>query len=263
LNKEIIAFVLAAVLLQSCGAPKAIIREPVHTEGVQPIELIRKNNDNGRAIACVKAATTLDLESPKSANQFSAQLAIKFPDSVYIKIEGILGIAGLKASLNKETFVVYNIIDKYVVRGQTSANAIRKTFDYDISFAEMVELLAGLVRLRESELAELVDFSADDSYYVLTFQNDKGTRKVWIDPYANCAVSKILYYADNQLILQKDFTRFENISGTYMPRYVRVIRSKENDRLSLYFNSRTINKNFNSSLFTIKYPNDIRIIQEK
>ena len=159
-----IAFISALVLLQSCGTPKEIVRDPVRIEGVQPIELIRKNNDNGRSIAFVKAATTLNLESPKSANQFSAQLAIKFPDSVYIKIEGILGIAGLKASLNKETFVVYNIMDKYVVRGQTSANAIRKTFDYDISFEEMVELLAGLVKIREDELTELSDFSADGTY---------------------------------------------------------------------------------------------------
>ncbi len=255
---------LTFVLLHSCGTPKEAVRDPVSIEGVSPIGLIRKNNENGRTIGFIKATTTLNLESSKSANQFSAQLAIKFPDSVYIRIEGILGIAGLKASLNKETFVVYNIIDRYVVRGQTNSEAIRKTFDYDISFEEMIELLSGLVKIRETELAELTDFSTDQSYYLMTFKNHDGTKKVWIDPYAHCAVSKIHYYDTNdQLTLEKEFTRFENFDGVYLPRYVRVLRSKERDLLTFYFNSRAINKGFNSKLFTIKYPDDIKVIQQK
>jgi hypothetical protein len=254
---------VALIFFQSCGSPIEIVRTPVHLDGVKPIDLVRKNNENGSVIEFMKASTTLNLESPKSANQFSAQLAIKFPDSVYIKIEGILGIAGLKASLNKKTYVVYNIIDKYVVRGETSAKAIQKTFDYNMSFDEMVELLAGLMRIRESDLPELTDFTADGTYFLLTFKNAGGSRKVWIDPYANCAVSKVNYFdATDQLILEKEFSRFENINGIYLPRYVRVLRSREKDLLSLYFNSRVINKSFNTNLFRISYPDDIKIIQQ-
>lgn len=183
----------------------------------------------------MKAVTTLNLESPKSANQFSAQFAIKFPDSVYIKIEGVLGIDGLKASLNRHTFVVYNIINRYVIQGTTSALAIRKTFDYDISFDEMIELLVGLPRLKESELANLIEFSADESYYVMTFRSDGETKKIWIDPFAQCAISRIRHFDDNgDLILEKEFSRFELLDGNFIPRYVRMVKPREKDLLSVF-----------------------------
>lgn len=211
----------------------------------------------------MKAVTTLNLESPKSANQFSALLAVKFPDSIYIKIEGILGIDGLKASLNKQTFVVYNIINRSVIHGATSSSAIRKTFDYDISFEEMVELLIGLPRLKEADLRHLVEFSSEESYYVMTFQTANETRKIWIDPYAQCAISRIRHFDNNGILfLEKEFSRFDNIDGNFMPRYVRIVKPNEKDLLSIFFDVRTLNKSFNSSVFTIKYPDDVKIIEQ-
>lgn len=254
---------LTFVFINSCAPPKVIIREPVSADGIKPIDLIRKNNANGKGLRYMKAVTTLNLESPKSANQFSAQLAIKFPDSVYIKIEGVLGIDGLKASLNRQTFVVYNIINRYVIQGTTSASAIRKTFDYDISFDEMIELLVGLPQLKESELENLIEFTADESYYVMTFRSGSGTKKIWIDPFAQYAISRIRHFDENGgLILEKEFSRFELLDGNFMPRYVRIVKPKEKDLLSIFFNARTLNKSFNSSIFSVKYPDDVKIIEQ-
>lgn len=254
---------LAFVLINSCAPSKVIIREPVSTDGIKPIDLVRKNNANGKGLRYMKAVTTLNLESPKSANQFSAQLAIKFPDSIYIKIEGVLGIDGLKASLNRQTFVVYNIINRYVIQGATSASAIRKTFDYDISFDEMIELLVGLPQLRESELENLIEFAADESYYVMAFRSGAETKKIWIDPFAQCAISRIRHFDESGgLILEKEFSRFEFIDGNFMPRYVRIVKPKEKDLLSIFFNARTLNKSFNSSIFSVKYPDDVKIIEQ-
>jgi len=258
-----LVFLSALILNYSCAPSKEIVRQPVTIDGIKPIELVHRNNENGDDLRYMKAVTTLNLESPKSANQFSAQLAVKFPDSIYIKIEGVLGIDGLKASLNRQTFVVYNIINRYVVQGTTSSSAIRKTFDYDIGFDEMIELLVGLPRLRETDLANLVEFSADESYYVMTFRTALETRKIWIDPYARCAISRIRHF-DNHgtLVLEKEFSRFENIDGNFMPRYVKIIKPTEKDLLSIFFDARTLNKSFNSSVFTIKYPNDVKIIEQ-
>ncbi|MBL7994176.1 DUF4292 domain-containing protein [bacterium] len=258
-----LVFITALITGTGCAPPKEIIRQPVTVEGIKPMDLVRKNNENGKNLRYMKAVTTLNLESPKSANQLSAQIAVKFPDSIYIKIEGILGIDGLKASLNRQTFVVYNIINRYVIQGTTSSSAIRKTFDYDIGFDEMVELLIGLPRLKENELVHLSELSAEESYYVMTFRMPNEIKKVWIDPYAQCAVMRIRHFDINgDIFLEKEFTRFENIDGNFLPRYVRIVKPNEKDLLSIFFNVRTLNKSFNSSLFTIKYPDDVKIIEQ-
>lgn len=258
LKKFCLLVLVAGVLLQSCTSAGTARRARVSVDDITPLEIIKKNNAYTERLRYMKAVSTLTLESPKSSNQFSAQIAIRYPDSVYIKIEGILGVDGLKASLNKDTYVLYNIVNKYVIKGKTSTDAIRKTFDYDVSFEEMVELLMGLVPLKETELEQLTQFDVDSSYYVMNFNNGTGSKKIWIDPYADFAVSRINYYdASGELMLEKEFTRFEKINGFYFPRYVRVIRPKEKDLLSLYFDLRTINKSFSSSLFEIRYPKNI------
>jgi hypothetical protein len=174
-----------------------------------------------------------------------------------------LGIDGLKASLNRQTFVVYNIINRYVIQGATSASAIRKTFDYDISFDEMIELLVGLPQLKEPELENLIEFGADESYYVMTLRSGAETKKIWIDPFAQCAISRIRHFDESGgLILEKEFSRFEFIDGNFMPRYVRIVKPKEKDLLSIFFNARTLNKSFNSSIFSVKYPDDVKIIEQ-
>lgn len=256
-------FLSALIFSYGCAPPKELVRQPVTVEGVRPIDIVSRNHENGKQLRYMKAVVTLNLESPRSANQFSAQVAVKLPDSVYIKIEGLLGIDGLKASLNRQTFVVYNIINRYVIQGATNSSAIRKTFDYDISFDEMVELLIGLPRLKEADLANLVEFSAEESHYVMTFRSANELKKIWVDPYAQYAVTRIQHFDLNgSLLLEKEFSRFENIDGNYMPRYVRIVKPNEKDLLSIFFDVRTLNKSFNSSVFTIQYPDDVKIIEQ-
>lgn len=249
------------LVLNACPSGGALRRDPVTLDGIDVVEIVRRNNAAANRLQSMRGVATLTLESPKSSNQFSAQIAVKYPDSVYVKIEGILGVDGLKASLNRETFVVYNIINRYVVRGRTSSAAIRNTFDYDVSFDEMMELLTGTVFLDARKMGNGAILSTDSSYYVLTL--DGGSRKIWIDPYADYAVAKIHdYNTDRQLVLEREFTRFEKIDGHTVPRYVRVVRPMEKDFLSLYFDAREMNRNIKSSLFRISYPKNIEIIEQ-
>jgi len=257
-------FLIVCVVWQSCS-PSAVVIKPsrISTSDITVAEIFQKNNQLVQKIRYVKSVATLTLESPKSSNQFSAQIALKLPDSVYIKIEGFLGVDGLKASLNKETFIVYNIINKYVIRGKTSSAAIRKTFDYDVSFEDMTELLTGLFRLKEEDFPNLVSYATEDNYYLFTFGDSSGVKKIWVDPSVGFAVVRVNYYNNsNQLILEKEFSRFEQIDDYFLPRYVRVLRPSEKDLLSFYFDSRTVNRPFKSNVFIVNYPKDIKIIEQ-
>ncbi len=251
------AFLL--ICLTGCSTTEVLRREPVDLKDMTSDEVIRRHHDRRGEFVSLKAMATLTLESPKSSNQFSVQIAVKYPDSIYVKIEGILGVDGLKASINRNTFVVYNIINRTVIRGTTSSAAIRNAFDYDVSFDEMMEILTGHVVLKNSEGFVL---SADSSYYVLTRPTGEGIRKYWIDPYADFAVARIEDRdSADQLILERDFTRFEKVGGHYLPRYVRVYRPQESDFLSLYFDSREMNKTVRSQLFLISYPKSVEVVE--
>lgn len=257
------SFWIFALVLTACPSGGSLRRNPVTLDGVDVAEIVRRNNASVNRLQSMRGVATLTLESPKSSNQFSAQIAVKYPDSVYVKIEGILGVDGLKASLNRETFVVYNIINRYVVRGRTSSAAIRNTFDYDVSFDEMMELLTGTVFLDARKLGNGTVLSTDSTYYVLSLDRDGGSQKIWVDPYADYAVSKIHDYDQSgRLVLEREFTRFEKIDGHIVPRYVRVVRPMEKDFLSLYFDARELNRNIKSSLFRISYPKNIDIIEQ-
>ncbi len=210
----------------------------------------------------MKATATVQVQSPTSGNQFSLQIALKLPDSAYIKIEGILGIDGLKASLNRETYVVYNIMNKTVSLGSTSPRAIRKTFDMDVSFDDMMGLLLGLPKIQKNDLDSLTEFSAEESYYVMTIHRHDHKQKIWFDPFADYAISKVVDYdLSGEISMEREFTRFYKEGDAWFPRYVRLTRPQKQDLLSLYFEERQLDKTFPSSLFIIRYPKDAEILK--
>jgi hypothetical protein len=261
-NKLILLFFL--IVLYGCGASETlIIRKPVKTDDTPLSALFEKNRQHQGKIQYLKALTTLNLESPKSGNQVKGQIAVRYPDSIYIKIEGFLGIDGLVASINKNTFVVYNILNKYVVKGSTTPGAIQKAFDYKVTFDELRDVMTGLVFLTDQDKERTISYEADSCYYVLKIKEDSGYKKVWIDPWTQFAVAKIEHYNTNdEVVMLKEFSRFEKYGSMMLPKYVRVLRPKEKDLLSVYFEERIINKKFASKIFLIHYPKNVEVIDE-
>lgn len=254
-----------AIMLTGCpGRTVLISHGPVNPDALSVRELIRLNRASQPHLQYMKAITTLNLESPRSSSQVTGHIALKYPDSVYVKLEGIFGIDGLLASINRDSFVVYNIINKYVIMGRTDSSGIRKAFDYEVTFDELIEALTGLVFISESDTQNVIGYDADSCYYRVTFKEPHGYRKVWMDPALQYAVVKIEHYSRaDEIVLKKEFSRFEKIQNFYVPRYVRILRPAEKDLLSIYFNERIFNKKFSSRLFHIHYPKHIEVIQNK
>ncbi len=264
-NKELmrIAFCIA-ILLTACGTAETLTeRKPVKTYDIPLTELLKKNRQHADKIKYLKAITTLNLESPKSANQVKGQIAMRYPDSIYIKIEGFLGIDGLIASINKNTFVVYNIINKYVVKGPTTPGAIQKAFDYRVTYNELRDVLTGLVFLTADDEKNVLSYETDSCLYVLKISEEGGYKKVWIDPFLQYAVVRIEHYGgEGDVEILKEFSRFEKYGSMMIPKYVRVLRPKEKDLLSVFFEDRIMNKKFPSKLFHVRYPKNINVIDE-
>lgn len=253
------------VYMCACGTTETLlVRKPVKTDDTPLSVLFEKNRQHQDKIRYMKAVAMLNFESPKSGNQVKGQIALKYPDSIYIKIEGFLGIDGLTASINKNTFVVYNIISKYVIKGSTTPNGIQKAFDYRVTFDELRDVMTGLVFLSEEDQKNVLSYEADSCEYRLKIKENNGYKNVWIDPASQFAVTKIEHCdSSGSVTLLKEFQRFEKQNSVLFPKYVRVLRPKEKDLLSVYFEDRVINKSFSSRIFTIHYPKNVEVIDEK
>ena len=120
----------------------------------------------------------------------------------------------------------------------------------------------GVFVLSEKKLKQLDAFYAEDTYYVLQFEEETGRTRYWIDPFSDNAVSKIeIYNAKDEVVLLKEFTRFEKVGSIFLPRYIRMVRPQRKEYISLYFNRRQLNKKVNPKLFNIKYPSKIKVIE--
>lgn len=266
INKPLFLAACVCILwMTGCGTTETLlVRKPVKTEDTPLPTLFEKNRQHQEKLKYMKAIATLNLESPKSGNQVKGQIAIKYPDSIYIKIEGFLGIDGLVASINKSTFVVYNIINKYVVTGSTTPLGIQKAFDYRVTFDELRDVMTGLVFLTDEDQKNVISYDADSCDYLLKIKEGEGYKKVWIDPAAQFAVTKIEHCdSAGTVTLLKEFKRLEKQGSMILPKYVRVLRPKEKDLLSVYFEERQINKSFSGRLFHIHYPKNVDVIDEK
>lgn len=250
------------LFITACGTTERTIDErPLELAPLSIKTLIDKNRKNSSKIQYLRASVTLNLESPQSAMQVKSHFAVRYPDSIFVKMEGFLGIDALVASINRQTFMVYNIVNQQVVKGPTTAEGIKKVFDYQVNFEELLDVLTGLVFLNENDLSQAMDSATDKGYYRLSIKEGEGIKKIWLDPLADFAVTRIEHYqANGELVLIKEFSRFHRQQGMFHPKYVRIFRPKENDLLSLYFEERILNKPFSSQLFVIHYPKQAEII---
>lgn len=251
---------LTLILIVGCSSG-VVVRNPLEPGSSTPEKILKLNNSNADKFKSLKGISSLTIESPNFANKVSARIVFKRPDSLYIKIEGLLGVDAAKISFNANDFVLYNILENQVVTGKTNSSSIRKMVDLDFEFEEIVSVFTGLVRLRQSHLDSLIEFTIDDTYYLMVSRHGDLTVRHWIDPYSGYAISRVVIEKpDGEVEFEKDFSRFEKQSGVWIPKYVRFLNPGRKEQVSLLYRGIKINDKIEEKTFQFKVPDKAKRI---
>lgn len=239
------AFLLLAVLA-GCAATSRNIPD---LDNVTSAQIQSKVLRNFNELKSLEGRARVIIELPGEGYSGSSKIYIKFPDSVFVKTEAILGIDVGALFLDSRYFAAYAPRENILYYGEVETLDLREFLQIEIETDELVEVFAGLTQVTDDSTATLI---FEDGEYLISQQLGDKTLKCWVDPKTYVVTKSHLLNAAGEVILSKEYRRFRKKKGVMLPQIIKITRPLARERLTIYYTSQKVNKSIAPEKFRLK-----------
>ena len=246
-----------ALLVSIAGCAGTRAPDPTRTT---PEEIYRRTAEQFERLETFRGRARVIYESPEMSMSGYSRVVIKRPDSVYVKMEAMLGVSVGYFFANGRAFVLYSPFDNRVYYGRVADVDLSRLFQMDVQYQDLVESLSGVVRARPAAGQEL---TVKDGQYVLTGASEFGVEETWVDPKKYVVTRSVLYDSSGAVIAVREFRRFRKHHGVLLPQIIQLSRPSRRERFTFYFLKQEANVPLKSSDFALKIPGSAARIRVK
>lgn len=189
-----------------------------------------------------------------------ARVAIRRPDSIYVRMEAMPGVSVGFFFSNGRAFVLYSPFENTVYYGRVEDVDLSPLFQMQVEYRDLVESLSGVVPARPGEGWAL---SVEEGHFVLSGPAPDGIEEIWVDPKKKVVTKAILYDASGEVVAMREFRRFRKRRGVYLPQVIRFFRPRARERMTFYFMKQEANVTLADSDFAFKIPESAAQIRLK
>lgn len=231
------AFLLLTFVATGCSGPRPApsldrrLPERYPNHSVAEILGLLMAPDSIRAFS---AKASLSLSTPQQSGRFSADVASRRGDSLFLSLSPGLGIEAARVLVTPDSFYVYDRIHKRLQYGALDRIAEVLPVPPD---AEGVFL--NLLGLDRPDPRVAWQLSADDGYYTLLAPG--GTQRWVVDPAFWRPVRYQATAPDGTLLEERVFGEIDRFGALFLPRQV-VFRQPEGETsAAIYYRTLTLN----------------------
>lgn len=232
-----VLFVSFVIVLGGCtSVPSANLAG----RSISPEIVQRTVKVNKEKVQSLTGSGTLSIETPEIAQSGSFELLLHKPDSILVRVEGPFGIHVGAVLMTRTDFSFYNSLQNQLITGTVNASNLNRIFRMNLTFDELLSLFTGGSFFAGDD-ASPDSISVEDNQFVLTYGNDLGSRRYWIDP-ATLLISKIQHIdASGKLDLEERFEKFRDLGDASLPRQIRLTQHQARRVVAVAFSSLVIN----------------------
>ncbi len=222
--------------------------------------LVTKLEANRRKIKTFEGEGSISVQTPAFSNSASFQIIVSKPDSIYLAIQGPFGIELANALITKNNFQFYNAIGNTLYRGETSADVLKEIFRINISFADLLDALAGSVNLTTRLYKVPDDFMFNQNQYeIIYFDTTSQNRVRYIVDMRDLGIREFTVNSPSGTELLKGiYSRFVTMEETAIPKYIVIENKRDKQKIEIEYSEIKVNKGTASIRF--EYPEDADII---
>ncbi len=242
----------ALLLLTACGQWRGVQIKPTETRIDVVREIVRQNWEQ---LETLHGFGRIIMESPRQSFSGRAVVNVKVPDSVYIKIEAILGLDVGVIFADKKSFLVFSPMEKLAYAGASEDTLNLKMYlGFDLTFPMLMHLISGVALLPDLDDAVMHN---DGEQLEITGRKNGLSFEYSIDTKFGM-VSKVIVRDDQgQVHLIEEYKRFVRVGSVRAPKMMRYIRPARKESLTLFYEQLDVNKPIPPKDFYIKLPKDI------
>lgn len=239
----------ASLLLAVLAGCAATSRNIPDLDNVTSAQIQSKVLRNFSELKSLEGRARVIIELPGEGYSGSSKIYIKFPDSVFVKTEAILGIDVGALFLDSRYFAAYAPRENILYYGEVETLDLREFLQIEIETDELVEVFAGLTQVTDDSTATL---TFEDGEYLISQQLGDKTLKFWVDPKNYVVTKNHLLNAAGEVILSKEYRRFREKKGVMLPQIIKITRPLARERLTIYYTSQKVNKSIAPEKFRLK-----------
>jgi outer membrane lipoprotein-sorting protein len=214
-------------------------------------EICRQIEQNYWKLKSFKGRAHLTIESPTMGATAISYITYKSPDSLLIRVISGFGTGVATLLIAHNSFLVHSVMENKVYYGQVDSLNLSQIIDIDVKVKDLIAIFSGSVLISETENAKL---TFDNGFYLVTTKNNEYTYKYWIDPKRFVVVQSQLCDNNDETIASQLFLSFHKERGVLLPSINKLDYAKKNQRMTLRYTERQINKKLKRSDFFVKIP---------
>ncbi|MBN1465418.1 DUF4292 domain-containing protein [candidate division KSB1 bacterium] len=215
-------------------------------------EILEKNVQK---FATLQGRGKLVVQSPQQSFSGNAVVNIKNPDSIYVRIEAVLGLDVGVLFANTERYLIYSPMENLAYVGDASDTLRLKSFlGFDLTFQQMIHCLSGLATLSEMSAAKIK--MKEDGLHIIGLA-DAIFYDYTIDTNAGLIARLEMKDLDGHVLRIEEYKRFTTIKGVRIPQMMRFTRPRQMESLTIFYDLLHVNQPVAAGNFHIKLPADI------
>ena len=255
LKKIFLYLLVLTVIFANCTAPFRV-RKPLPK--ISPDLLIYKIRQHASRLKTFQGRARLTFVSPKGSFGGSLRISVKTPDSLWIKVEGPLGIDLLTGSLGGGEAIFYNPWENIVYKG--SIKEIQKSgiLPFDMDLSNFMHGIIGLLVPDEKVLDSIDHFSTRKDKYILNIDNNE---EMWIEPKGPVISYWEVKNTKGKILWRWEGKDFKEEKGVRLPRIIKMTHYQSRKRLTLFYEAIKTNQSMKSGWSNIRIPEGVDTIE--
>ena len=226
----------------------------------KPIGLIKYYvNKNTNKFSSLDSEGNLTIETKDMNNSGSFTLSVVKPDSLYIYIQGPLGISVAQILLTRQNFIYYNIRDNVVYKGPSNRKNIKIVLKVDMDFDEVMNAFSGKYLFKDTtSLFDSLKTEGNNYIIISPDFNSKEIKKFWIDADTYSVNKYIKLNSDGKEVLIIEYSDCFKSDDIYFPNTINISKPIDKQYIWLNYTSKTFN--IPKLNFKLKISNNARVI---
>lgn len=186
----------------------------------------------------------------------SANISLKMPDRLLLKLSSGFGMTVASLLIDKSTFTLFNSTENLVYYGDLDSVNMNQYFSLKLDFSNLTNLLSGMTTLRRSDRSSLL---IDDNKYLIHVVEDQLQFKYWVDPEKFVVTDHHIFDSSGEKLAEYSFKYFKKVNKVHVPTLIKVTDFTARQQLTLLYEDFEINKTLSDSDFFIKLPENVKI----
>ena len=196
--------------------------------------------------------------SPMGSFRGAMRVSARIPDSLWVKVEGPLGIDMMTARFVGDRVLLYSPLENVVYEGSVQGMRERNVLPLDMGSSDLVLGIVGLLVPEGSALDSGAFLSADKKTYRLHLGNGDD---IWVEPKGPVVTRWEITDVDGETLWVWEGKDFWKRSGVRLPRMVRITETNPKQRVTFFFEVMKTNRPLENGWCRVHIPEGVETIE--